>query len=396
MKIIETMADKGIPERDVKVELAEAHHEDWHFSQGRILYSMCNEPPPLSIAAHVQFIEANLGDPNLYPGTKALERSVVNMLLSILSGEPSMGGSVVAGGSEANITALWIYRNLTHKRRVLLPGKTAHYSFETAADMLGMELVSVPTDELFRMDTSKLEKLLDTTEAAVVVAVAGTTEHGQIDQIEEIGRICSQRGVYLHVDAAFGGMVFPFLSIAGHQVPSAFDFSVEGVTSITVDPHKMGQATMPAGALLLRDPEWYSSVEHHTAYLSQERFSSILGTRCSASIASAYAMMRNYGISGYVKLLKDCMSKVAWFVDRIQDLGLRLAMRPISPVICIQFGDEATARHIQSKLLESRWRVSRTANPHGIRVVMMPHILEESLTMFVADLHRICKSLDVR
>lgn len=395
MKTIEAMAEKGISEPDVIAELKEAYNEDWHFSQGRILYSMCNEPPPLSIRAHMQFIEANLGDANLYPGTKALERSVISMLLSILNGNATMGGSIVAGGSEANITILWIYRNLTRQRRVLLPEKTVHYSFEIAADMLGMELVYVPTNEQFRMDTSKLEELLDTGEPACVVAVAGTTEHGQIDQIEEIGRICKQRGVYLHVDAAFGGMVFPFLSIAGYELPSAFDFSVDGVTSITVDPHKMGQATMPAGALLVRNPEWYSCIEHRTTYLSQENFSSILGTRCSASIASAYAMMRNYGISGYVDLIKDCMDKVEWFVDRIRELGLKLAMHPISPVVCIQFSDERTARDIQGKLLDKRWRVSRTANPHGIRVVMMPHIRQESLTMFVADLHGICKGLDL-
>lgn len=396
MKIIEVMAEKGVSEREVSAELEEAYNEDWHFSQGRILYSMCNEPRPLSLRAHMQFMEANLGDPNLYPGTKALERSVISMLLSILNGNATTGGSIVAGGSEANITVLWIYRNLTRKRRVLLPEKTVHYSFEIAADMLGLELVYVPTNGQFRMDTSKLEELLDAGEPACVVAVAGTTEHGQIDQVEEIGRICKQKGVYLHVDAAFGGMVFPFLSIAGYEIPSAFDFSVEGVTSITVDPHKMGQATMPAGALLLRNPEWYSCIEHRAVYLSQESFSSILGTRCSASIASAYAMMRNYGISGYVNLLKDCMNKAEWLAHTIEDLGFRLAMYPISPVVCIQFSDEQTARDIQRELLENHWRVSRTANPHGIRVVMMPHVRQDSLTMFVADLHGICKTLDLR
>jgi tyrosine decarboxylase/aspartate 1-decarboxylase len=396
MKIIKVMEQSGLSEREVKAELEEAYNEDWHFSQGRILYSMCNESPPLSVDAHMQFIEANLGDPNLYPGTKALEISVIRMLLSILNGKAAMGGNIVAGGSEANITALWIYRKLTRKRRVLLPEKTAHYSFETAADMLGMELVHVPINRQFRMDTDKLRELLDMGETACVVAVAGTTEHGQIDPIEEISRICKQRAVYLHVDAAFGGMVFPFLSIAGYKLPSAFDFSVEGVTSITVDPHKMGQATTPAGALLLRNPEWYSCIEHRTAYLSQESFSSILGTRCSASVASAYAMMRNYGISGYVNLLKNCMNKVEWFVHTIKNLGLTLAIPPISPVVCIQFGDERTARDVQRKLLEKRWWVSRTANPHGIRVVMMPHVRQSGLTMFVADLHGICKELDLK
>ena len=396
MKPIEKMAKNGISEREVTAELTQAYDEDWHFSQGRILYSMCNEPPPLSVRAHMQFIEANLGDPNLYPGTRALERSVINMLLSILNGNAMMGGSIVAGGSEANITALWIYRNLTKRRRVLVPDKTSHYSFETAADMLGMELIPVPTDKRFRIDTRKLEDILDEEKTAVVVAIAGTTEHGQIDPIEEVSRICGERGVYLHIDAAFGGMVFPFLSTAELEPPLTFDFALEGVTSITVDPHKMGQATMPAGALLLRHPEWYSCVEHRTVYLSQEAFSSILGTRCSASVASSYAMMRHYGINGYVNLLKDCMARTAWFADRVRDLGFKLAMDPISPVVCIRFSDERAARQVQSKLLEKRWRVSRTAHPTGIRVVLMPHIRQDSLTMFVADLNDVCRKLDLK
>jgi tyrosine decarboxylase/aspartate 1-decarboxylase len=397
MRIIKKMEYDGLSISDVERELNEAYAEDLHFADGRILYSMCNQPPKLAVDTHMKFIESNLGDPNLYPGTRAMERSVIDMLLDILHGKNHvMGGGVVSGGTEANITALWIYRNLHEKReraQIVLP-TTAHYSFEIAADMLQMEMRYVSVDENFRMSLKKLKEAI-TEKTAVVVAIAGTTAHGQIDPINEIQGICVDKNIPLHVDAAFGGMVFPFLVQAGYSIPSEFDFALDGVSSITVDPHKMGQATLPCGALLVRNPEWYNVIRKKPIYLSAETLTSIIGTRCSASVAAAYAVMRHYGIKGYMTMLQKCMKKTEWLSERIKEMGLRLAISPISPVVCISLDNESTAIEIQKRLLKRRWWVSRTINPYGIRFVMMPHIRENILPSFLADLQTVCTKLQI-
>lgn len=80
-----------------------------------------------------------------------------------------------------------------------------------------------------------------------VVGVAGTTELGRIDPVEELSEICLEEGIHLHVDAAFGGFIIPFLRETGAELPE-FDFKLQGVSSITVDPHKMGLAPSPVDA----------------------------------------------------------------------------------------------------------------------------------------------------
>ena len=76
-----------------------------------------------------------------------------------------------------------------------------------------------------------------------LVGVAGTTEYGMVDPIEDLSKIACEHDIFLHVDAAFGGMVIPFL-----ERPIPFDFALPGVTTIAVDPHKMGMSTIPAAS----------------------------------------------------------------------------------------------------------------------------------------------------
>ncbi|HID73633.1 MAG TPA: tyrosine decarboxylase MfnA, partial [Thermoplasmata archaeon] len=124
------MREHGLPEVEVRALLADFHRMDSHFSDGRVFGSMCTEPHPLAIEAHMRFIEANLGNAGLYPGTAEMERQVIHMIGSLLH-HPSASGQVVSGGTEANITALWIARNLSRRREVIFPA-SAHFSFEKA------------------------------------------------------------------------------------------------------------------------------------------------------------------------------------------------------------------------------------------------------------------------
>ncbi len=383
MKVSRRMETDGVARLDVERELGEAFEADLHLADGTVLYSMCNSPPQLSRDAHMQFIESNLGDPDLYPGTQKLEQSMLNMLLHLLHGDRDAGGMAVAGGSEANITALWIYRNLTGKTEIVLP-RTAHYSFETAADLLRMKLKYVDVDDQYAAIPSAVQQALSP-DTAAVVAIAGTTEHGQLDPIGPIQKICLESSVPLHVDAAFGGLVFPFLQRAGYDI-AGWDFNLEGVTSIAVDPHKMGQATMPCGVLLLRDPALLDQIARDTFYLSAETLHSLLGTRCSAGVASAYAMMRHLGITGFTTLVQDCMSKTRELTQLLEELEFSLAIEPISPVVCIRMESEHDARQVRADLAQRGWRVSTSRHPPGIRLVMMPHIPRSAVTAFVADL----------
>lgn len=87
-----------------------------------------------------------------------------------------------------------------------------------------------------------------------VVASAYGFPHGLVDPIEEIGRITKAARILLHVDACLGGFVLPFASMLGLSIPT-FDFSIDGVTSMSVDTHKYGMAHKGTSVVLFRYPE---------------------------------------------------------------------------------------------------------------------------------------------
>lgn len=89
---------------------------------------------------------------------------------------------------------------------------------------------------------------------AQVVASAYGYPHGVIDPIPQIAKVTTSRGICLHVDACLGGFVLPFAAKLGRPIPS-FDFSVEGVTSMSVDTHKYGMAHKGTSVVLYRSPE---------------------------------------------------------------------------------------------------------------------------------------------
>src|SRR5690606_41633352 len=104
------------------------------------------------------------------------------------------------------------------------------------AHYFGLRLVEVEVDPVtFRADAAAMASAIDD-DTVLVVASAPSYAHGVIDPIPEIAAAAAARGVRMHVDACIGGWVLPYLRRLGVDGP-AFDFSVEGVTSISVDRH---------------------------------------------------------------------------------------------------------------------------------------------------------------
>jgi glutamate/tyrosine decarboxylase-like PLP-dependent enzyme len=156
---------------------------------------------------------------------------------------------------------------------IILVPATRHYSWPKIADLLGLgrgQLCEVPLDEQDRMDPLALaQRLAETQERQVpilaLIAVMGTTESGSVDELHRLAaarEAAAERGLAfpIHVDAAYGGYattMFRDASGGWTEGPSAglaerFR-ALAQADSITIDPHKLGYAPYPAGALLLRD-----------------------------------------------------------------------------------------------------------------------------------------------
>ncbi|MEM4699883.1 MAG: tyrosine decarboxylase MfnA [Candidatus Nezhaarchaeales archaeon] len=381
--------ERGLEASRVLAELEERLRGELTYSSGKILGSMCTRPHPLARRVFCKYMEKNLGDPGLFKATAKLEREAVSMLAKLLSC-PSDAGFIVSGGTEANILALWSAREVTGRRKVVSPA-TAHASIAKAASMLKMELVEAPVGPDGSVDASAVEALADR-DTAVIVGVAGSTDLGSVDPIEELSEISLRRGAQLHVDAAFGGLVLPFLRELGYPVPD-FDFKVPGVCSLTVDPHKMGMAPIPAGGVLFRSWDLLKPLATHLPYLSGGGavLFTITGTRPGASALAVWALFKHLGREGYRRVVAKCMEVTLHLANEVERVdGARLVRRPLMNVVGIAF-DRHSAEEVASRLRQLGWAVSTARG--FLRIVVMPHVRKSHVDAFIRDLKRVLREL---
>jgi tyrosine decarboxylase/aspartate 1-decarboxylase len=360
------MLNKGLTEEELFTFLAAKKSEDLGYDF--ILSSMCTVPHSVAVRAHCMFMETNLGDPGLFPGTMALEQLLIRRFGSLFHG-PGAGGYATSGGTESNIQALRlakVHRSDSLSPNVIVPD-SAHFSFKKACDILGLQMRRVPLTRDFRMDADLAAEQVDRNTVALV-GVAGTTEYGMVDPISALGKIARQHDLFFHVDAAFGGMVIPFLND-----PVPFDFAVPGVTTIAVDPHKMGMSTIPCGCLLTREPDLLKSINIDTPYLTVKQEYTLAGTRPGAPVAGALAVIDYLGTEGMKAVVNGCMKNTRRLIAGMETFGIPRAATPdvnVATFVC------------DRERIRPPWKVSWTCRKH-LRIVCMPHVSADRIEEFL-------------
>jgi len=378
---------KGMSKEVVLKLLNEYLHEDMTYNSGRILGSMCTSPHPFAKMVYVKSMEKNLGDLRLFPGTAKLEQEAISMMGSLLS-KPDALGYIVSGGTEANLTAMRVARNLLKKDRpeVIVP-KSAHFSFDKAADLLGLKLIKVGLNKHYQIDIKAVKDVI-TKDTVAIVGVAGSTELGVVDPISILSDMALKHGIYLHVDASFGGFVLPFLKDIGYNSPE-FDFKLKGVCSITVDPHKMGLAPIPAGGILFRDSDVIRTVSVMAPYLSLGGGTqyTISGTRSGASAVAVWALLKHMGKKGYQKVVKRCMDLTHLVVKEVErSKKVYLVINPTMNVLGLA-SKSIEPKRLADKLKQRGWAISFTQK--YIRLVVMPHLKKKHIIQFLSDLEEL-------
>ena len=380
------MKKKGMSKEEIEGKLEDAKQGDFNYSSGRILSSMCTVPHPFSKKIWSSFIDTNLGDAGLFNGTKGLENEVINILGSFLNNEKTRG-FLVSGGTEANLMALWAARNMAKKEKPeFIAPDTAHFSFEKASNLLNLKWIKARTLSDHTVDVEDVKSQI-TENTVAIIGIAGNTEYGAIDDIEALGDVATENSLYLHVDAAFGGFVIPFLEELGYP-SKKFDFSIPGVSSITIDPHKMGMAPIPSGCILFRNRAFLKHIETSSPYLTEKKQFTIIGTRSGASAASTYAILKYLGKEGYRENVRRCMILTMKLYDKIKTLKINVK----KPVMNIIVFNHNKIEKIAEILTMKGWTISRTRKGE-IRLVIMPHVSEDSINKFVIDLEDVIKDL---
>jgi L-2,4-diaminobutyrate decarboxylase len=196
--------------------------------------------------------------------------------LSDLAGLPSSAGGVfVQGGTVGNLSALVAARHQARKqfplvnRWVIACSEEAHSSIKSAAAVMDVEVLSIATDknhklqgETVAQEIDKFHKEHPKSRVFAIVATAGTTNLGIIDDLYGIGQIANERGIWYHVDGAYG-----LAALASPNSKPLFK-GVELADSFIVDPHKWLFAPFDACALIYRDPEIAREAHtQHAGYL---------------------------------------------------------------------------------------------------------------------------------
>jgi glutamate decarboxylase len=256
-------------------------------------------------------------------------------------------GIMVSGGTVGNISALWCARNAAlgpqngfagiekegltaalkhygYDGAVVIGSSLMHYSLEKAADLLGIGtrgLIRVATDKNNRIGLEALRRTIADCRARklhiiAIVGIAGSTDAGSIDPLEEMAQLARDAGVHFHVDAAWGG---PLLFSQQHKRLLS---GIEQADSVTIDGHKQMYLPLGVGVLVLRDPLLAQSIQKQARYIV--RASSIdLGKRAlegsrPANALLLHAALHLIGTQGYEFLIDEGIRKAQYLAELLR------------------------------------------------------------------------------
>jgi glutamate/tyrosine decarboxylase-like PLP-dependent enzyme len=205
-------------------------------------------------------------------GAVFAENQALKWLIEIAGLPQSAGGVFVQGGTMGNLSALVVARDQARKehpevkRWVIACSAESHSSITSAAHVMDVDILKVPTNTENRLDGvsvgAAIDKLHATSDSRVfaIVGTAGTTNLGIVDDLATLAQCARERKIWFHVDGAYG--------LAGLCAPSVHHLfnGVEYADSFIVDPHKWLFAPYDACALVYRNPEL--ARETHTQHAS--------------------------------------------------------------------------------------------------------------------------------
>jgi tyrosine decarboxylase/aspartate 1-decarboxylase len=229
-------------------------------------------------------------------GTWSMEREAVAMMASLLGGGETgtAGGFMTTGGTESNLAAMRLARNTgSQTEPEIIAPVTMHFSFRLGAELMGIRLVEVDVDDkTYLPHIEDVERAITPRTVGLICSAPGGS-FGVLDPVEAFADLARRTGLYLHVDAAFGGFILPFMRDLGYDIPP-FDLSLPGVSSISTDGHKLGLLPIATGFFLVKDAAILESIPTERTLIHTTS-----STKPGSRAAAAWATLRHLGRDGY-------------------------------------------------------------------------------------------------
>ena len=292
------------------------------------------------------------------PTASMIEHQIVRWLSKLAGYGAGSGGTMTSGGTEANFTALLAARNAAIPNAwedgggadppVVVYGEHAHYAVTRAIGQLGLGRkrgISIASRD-YRINVDLLKSTLDRLHeegkrVMAVVATAGTTATGSFDDLESVGAMCEERGLWFHVDGAHGASAL--LSAHPPQALNGLRYS----RSLAWDPHKMMLLPLAAGMVLTRNEgDLERAFAQQAPYLFHDRKSTrvldqgIRSFQCSrrADVLKLWAVIQRFGSSGLGQLHDHLCNTARLLYDTIQERNDFEALHePESNILCFRY-----------------------------------------------------------
>ncbi len=311
------------------------------------------------------------------PVATLLERKMLDYLTKMIW-EEVCDGIMTSGGTASNLQALLAARNsqlesvknkglrALKKNPVILTADNCHYSIKRTANILGLgqeQLVEVETNNDGVMTVEALKKTLRDLDSRefypfCIVSTAGSTVEGSFDDIESIGKICKEKQIWFHVDAAYGGSAL--LSDKHKKLMNG----IELADSVTWDFHKMLGLNLPCAFLLTKEKGVLQKTlsSDNDSYLFHDVENYNLGVsslQCGRrnDILKLWLTWLRFGSNSFEKRVNRLFEQSIYFTELIQkSQKFNLIKKPHSINVCFRYASEDGSRkeeEIRTELLKT-------------------------------------------
>ncbi len=330
-----------------------------------------------------------------FAGTQKLEKELIGIVAEdILKCEPEQyDGYVASGGTEANIQAIWIYRNLFKKQFnasydeiCILCSEDSHYSMPKAGNILNLSLLYVPvTDETREITDYSVAETVKKAQSQgkkyfIVVTNMMTTMFGSVDCVDTYTKAMSAANLEfrVHVDGAYGGFVYPF-STDNDQMT----FHNPYISSVTLDAHKMVQAPFGTGIFVARKGLIDNVFTDEAQYVSGLD-ATLIGSRSGANAIAVWMILQTYGPHDWFEKIHILNYRTNWLCNQLREMNIEFYRHPSSNIVAIR------AKHIKHELAHKYGLVPDTHNnnPNWYKIVLMEHVHVDHLLPFVEELEK--------
>ncbi|MCE2853270.1 MAG: pyridoxal-dependent decarboxylase [Chloroflexaceae bacterium] len=343
------------------------------------------------------------------PFATRLEDRVVRLLAAEFGMGAHAGGVMLAGGTLANLQALVVARNARYqvaksgmygfqRPLTILASQDAHTSLQKAAMVMGLgsnAVVGLPVDAHGALTGDTVRQAIATQRAHgndpfCVVATAGTTVLGAIDHLADIAAVVNDDGLWLHVDAAYGG------SLILSPTHRALLAGIQHAHSLTFNPQKWMYVSKTAAMLIVQERQWLHDYFRIAApYMGEDPELvnpgeiSIQGTR-HADVLKLWLTMQVLGRNGSAHLIDQSMVLAQTFATRLQTKGMQLAAPPTSNIVCFRppGSDDAAVMALQQRLRDAGVAFFSTPTWRGqrwLRSVILNPFVDESRLQAIVD-----------